>query len=78
MHGHYVHAHITTKNSQIVLSICAQKIYTLVWPDPFLAQDVHHLQYKHVCLAKSHVLSYLYDDMLKLLVGPQLHIWCVL
>ena len=77
MHGHHVYVYMYKRIQElkILCSVCAQRIYSLVWLDPFLAQGVYCLQYKHLAKALSMgimLCSYLY--VLNYLAGPQLHI----
>ena len=64
-----------SKNSRFS-TVYVRKEYSLVWLDPFLAQGVYRLQYKHLAKALSMIImlcSYLYD-VLNYLAGPQLHV----
>ena len=52
--------------------VSVHREYTLMWPDPFLAQRVNCLQYKHLAMPLAMAHSYLY--VLNYLEGPRLHV----
>ena len=70
MHGNHVYVYMYRSVSRF-FAVYVHKESSLVWPGPFIAQDVYRLQYMHPAMALSMVIilcSYLY--VLNYLAGP--------